>query len=374
MGRASADFSNSGRNAPARRRLRGFRFRRHRSPTPISADDATSQDLTPLSSAAPSSSQQPSLHLPFPHNAAMASSVVITLTLPVFRGDPGECPYAHLDRLDSACDAASATAARIFPASLDAEAALWFKLTVAGVEAPPWDAVRAAFLDFFRPPDAADRARGELKDLRQRDGEAINRYHLRTLGIIRQIQDEGGGGADDPSLTDAFVGGLRAEFKEWVAPQRPAALDDAVALALAWERAEGVREARRAAKEACAAAAVENKCGVCGMEGHEGARCDVWRRMGELWRSSSVGGGDMAAKDGGEEEEGGGSKKTMARLGSAVSTRSTQCRCRKHQCSKKSVVAASEVACGEGNDHAPAAAGQVAEAEGTTTVYNLMDL
>ncbi|KAK3163339.1 hypothetical protein QOZ80_1AG0002330 [Eleusine coracana subsp. coracana] len=312
MGRASADFSNSGRDVPVRRQRRGFRFRRHRSPTPTSADDATSQDLTPLSSAAPSS-QQPSLHLPYPQNAAMASSVVITLSLPVFRGDPGECPDAHLDRLDLAGDAASASAARIFPASLDAEAALWYKLT---------------------------------------DGA-------------------------EPSLTDAFVGGLRAEFKEWVAPQRPAALDGAVALALAWERAEGVREARRKAKEACAAAAVENKCGVCGMEGHEGARCDVWRRMGELWRNSSVnsvGGGDMAGKGG--EEEGSGSKKTMARLGSAVSTRSTQCRCRKHQCSKKAVVAASEVAGGDGgedNGPAPAAAGQVAQAE-DTTIYNLMDL
>ena len=45
------------------------------------------------------------------------------------------------------------------------------------------------------------------------------------------------------------------------------------------------------------------------------------------------------------EEEGGGSE-ALARIGSAVSTRS--CQCRRHQCGKKAVVAPSEVA-GDGD-------------------------
>lgn len=319
----------------------------------------------------------------------MASVFVIVGSLPVFRGDPGECPDAHLRRLDRLCratgDATSATAARIFPASLDGDAAEWYDLIAdaAGVKSsspapPPWDAVRTAFLDVFRHPDAADRARGEIKGLRQGPDETVYRYHLRMLGILRQILDGGGADVPDAVLKDAFVGGLRAEFKEWVTA--PSELDEAVALALSWEGAEGLRAARRAAKEACgSSSAAALKCAFCGMEGHEEARCEVGTRMSELWGSGSiniVGGGGaaaaMAAKDGEEtdEEEGSGSKKTMARIGSAVSTRST-CRCRKHQCSKKAVVAASDVAgggCGEGNG--VAAAGQVTEAFS----FNLMDL
>ena len=125
-------------------------------------------------------------------------------------------------------------------------------------------------------------------------------------------------------------------------------LEDAVALALILERAESVREARRVAKAACAAA---GRCSFCDAEGHEEAQCEVRVRMKKLWRSSGGsssgrGGGAVAAKDGErpEEEEGGGSM-ALARLASAVSTRSTQCQCRKHQCGKKAV-APSEVAGG----------------------------
>jgi hypothetical protein len=369
MDRASAYLSISGRDAPVRRRRRGalFRLRRHRSPSPTTSGDASSQELSPLSSAA-SAFQQPS-HLLYPANAV--GSIFITVSLPVFRGDPGECPDAHLRRFDRVClangDATSATAARIFPASLDADAALWYDLKTAGVaedsSPPPWDAVRAAFLGFFRVPGAEGRARDELKALRQRPDETVSRYHLRMLGILRRFPD-GGVDVADALLKDAFVDGLRAEFREWVAPQRPETLDEAASLALSWERAEGVREARRVAMEMEASA---EKCTFCGVEGHEESRCEVWRRMGEPWRSSSINSESataMAAKDGEETEEGGRSK-SLARLESAASTRSTQCRCRKHQCWKKAV-AASEVAGGSGGS---AAAGRVTE----TISYNLMD-
>ncbi|CAL4952297.1 unnamed protein product [Urochloa decumbens] len=367
MGRATADFSTSGHGTPSRRRQRGVRLRprRRRSLTPTSID-ATTQELVTSSSAASVSQQLPS-YLPYPDpDDATAVSYVAAAPLPVFRGDAGECPDAHLARFDRVRRANGAAtlsaAARIFPASLDGDAALWYDLAASGAGAgedaeedvlppPPWRAVRAAFLDFFRPPGAAERARGELAALRQGPGEAVNRYHLRLQGILRRCADLGSdipGG--DASLRDAFVGGLRAEFKDWVAPQRPAALDEAVALALSWERAESVHEARRAAKAAAAAAAdcaAVGRCSFCGGEGHEEERCEVRTKMRELWRRSSSGrdGGGVLGMDGEQDEGGGGGSMMLARLGSAVSTRSTQCQCRKHQCAKKPV-AASEVAGG----------------------------
>ncbi|CAL4965958.1 unnamed protein product [Urochloa decumbens] len=369
MGRASADFSTSGHGTPSRRRWRGVRLRprRRRSPTPTSID-ATTQDLIPSSSAASVSQQLPS-YLPYPDSDdATAGSYVAAAPLPVFRGDAGECPDAHLARFDRVRRANGAAtpsaAARIFPASLDGDAALWYDLAASGAGAsddaeedvpppPPWRAVRAAFLDFFRAPGAAERARGELAALRQCPGEAVNRYHLRLQGILRRCADLGAdipGG--DASLRDAFVGGLRAEFRDWVAPQRPGALDEAVALALSWERAESVHEARRAAKAAAADCAAVGRCSFCGTEGHEEARCEVRTRMKELWRRSSSsgrGGGGVVGMDEEQDEGGGGGSMMLARLGSAVSTRSTQCQCRKHQCAKKPV-SASEVAGGGGMD------------------------
>lgn len=102
--------------------------------------------------------------------------------LPVFRGvDPGECPVEHLARFDRACRANNAAdpgvAARVFPASLDSDAALWYDLAVAPLRpAPSWPAVRSAFLLAFRPPDFAERARAQLMSLRQGEAESASRY------------------------------------------------------------------------------------------------------------------------------------------------------------------------------------------------------
>ncbi|KAM0918090.1 hypothetical protein ACQ4PT_009063 [Festuca glaucescens] len=357
MGRASPDLSTSGRATPVRRQRLGGRLRlrrrRHRSPTPSSPDPtASSQERTPSYSEA--SVSAPPSYIPAPETST--GSYVAVAPLPVFRGDPGECPDAHLARFDRVCRANNATstadAARIFPASLDADAALWYDLTASASASDsssplPWRAVRAAFLDFFRPPGAADRARAELMSLRQRPGEAVNRYHLRMQGILRRFPDAG---ADVPDafLKSAFVHGLRAEFQDWVAPQQPEALHEAVALALSWERAESLREARRAAKAAAGNGDGVSRCGFCGAEGHEEPGCEVRKRMMELWlrssSSSNARGGGMAGKVTVDAEEGGGSAR-LGRLESAVSTRSAQCQCRKHQCGKKAAPA-SEVAGG----------------------------
>ncbi|KAF8714331.1 hypothetical protein HU200_027795 [Digitaria exilis] len=359
MGRASAGFSASGQGTPVRRRQRGarLRLRRRRSPTPTS-HDATTQELIPSSSAASFSQQLPP-YIPDPEPDDAIVSYAAVAPLPVFRGDPGECPDAHVARFERVCRAngavTPAAAARIFPASLDGDAGLWHDLT-ASSSSPPWHDVRAAFLDFFRAPGAADLARADLVALRQGSGEGVNRYHLRMQGILRRCADLGVivdiSGA---FLKDAFVDGLRGEFQDWVSLQQPETLDEAVALALTWERAGSVREARRAAKAACAAG--DDQCAFCGEEGHDEARCEVRTGKRELWlgRSTSSGRGGAAAmavvaNDGEQAEEGGG-RMALARLESAVSTRSTQCQCRKHQCGKKSPSpAAMEVAGGSDVD------------------------
>ncbi|CAM0880320.1 unnamed protein product [Alopecurus aequalis] len=358
MGRASPDLSTSGRGTPVRRQRRGgrlrFRLRRQRSPTPSSAEPtASSRERSPSFSEA--SVSAPPSYIPSPDTPT--GSYVAVAPLPVFRGDPGECPDAHLARFDRVCRANNATstadAARIFPASLDNDAALWYDLTTshASSSPPPWGAVRAAFLDFFRPPGAADRARAELMSLRQRPGEAVNRYHLRMQGILRRFPDAG---ADVPDafLRNAFVDGLRAEFQDWVAPQQPEALHEAVALALSWERAESLREARRAAKAAVGnGIGIGGRCGFCSAEGHEEPGCEVRKRMMELWMrsSSSAGRGTAAAAKIGEDAEEGGGSARLGRLESAVSTRSAQCQCRKHQCWKKAAPANELAGGGEAN-------------------------
>lgn len=375
MGRASADPSTSGQGTRVRRRRHLFR---HRSPTPSSIDE-DSQELSPSHAHTAASfleeQEQPSvLHVPYDYDdgddAMGMGSYVAVAPLPVFRGDPGECPDAHLarfDRVRRANGAATPTAAvRIFPASLDADAALWYDLRVSGVgagtdeddDSPPWHAVRAAFLDFFRPPGAADRARADLAALRQGPGEAVNRYHLRVQGALLRCS---GVGVDVPdALAKAvFVDGLLAEFRDWVAPQHPEALDDAVALAMSWESAHGVREAWRVAKAACAAAAAAPatpavvRCSFCGADGHEEALCEAWMSGG------GRGGAVVVA------EEGGGSG-PMARLESTVSTRS--CQCRRHQCGKKAVAPTPSEVAGDGD------AGSVAAEEPSNQLAGLVNL
>jgi hypothetical protein len=167
-------------------------------------------------------------------------------------------------------------------------------------------------------------------------------------GILRRFPDAG---ADVPDafLKSAFVHGLRTEFQDWVAPQHPEALHEAVALALSWERAESLREARRVAKAAAGngIGIGISKCGFCSAEGHEEPDCEVRKRMMELWlrSSSSAGRGTAVAGKVGEDAEEGGGSARLGRLESAVSTRSAQCQCRKHQCWKKASPA-SEVAVG----------------------------
>ncbi|KAG1330290.1 hypothetical protein COCNU_02G002580 [Cocos nucifera] len=312
-------------------------------------------------SPSPSSSSQASAICP-----AVPPTYVNVAPLPIFRGEPGECPAAHLARFDRVCRANNATTVdtvvRIFPVTLDGDAALWYDLAVEPHPSMPWEEIRSAFLRAYRRPDFADRARSELMTIRQWDGEGVNAYHLRLQRILKRWPDHG---IPDGLLKGIFIDGLKEEHQDWIVPQRPATLAEAVELALNWEQAESARETRRRNEVGNrGGGAGEGRCGFCD-GAHEENVCDVRRRLKELWLRNKeggwggVGGGGggkvvgmlspsgSLARRGGEGEEGGTGRVVSLRRSQSQS----QCQCWKHQCWKKYEKSNSGV--NDGNPGAP---------------------
>ncbi|WOL08235.1 hypothetical protein Cni_G16987 [Canna indica] len=257
--------------------------------------------------------------------------------LPIFRGEASECPAAHLARFDRVCRANNATAVdtlvRIFPVTLDGDAALWYDLIVESSRpAISWPEIRAAFLRAFTRPDFTDRARAELMSMKQKDGEGINTYHLRLQRVLRNWPEHG---FPDALLKGIFIDGLKEDYQDWILPQRPETLADAVRLAQRWEQARSVREARIRGNDGGGSGLAEGKqCGFCDGE-HEEKGCEVRRRMKELWLRSKEEAAapspsmSLVRKEGGEEAVEG----RLARVGSTK--RGEQCQCSRHQCWKK---------------------------------------
>ncbi|RRT59216.1 hypothetical protein B296_00010065 [Ensete ventricosum] len=260
-------------------------------------------------------------------------SYINVAPLPVFRGEPSECPVAHLARFDRVCRANNATSVdtlvRIFPVTLDGDAALWYDLAVERCRpAMLWPDIRSAFLQAFTRPDFADRARSELMSMRQRDGEGVNSYHLRLQWILRKWPDHG---FPDALLKGIFIDGLKEDYQDWILPQRPEKLADAVRLALSWEQARSVREARRGNIDGGG----EVKCGFCDGD-HEERGCEVRRRMKELWLRSKEGVVPVLSPSMSLVRRGGGGDEGEGALGRTGSMRrGGQCQCWKHQCWKK---------------------------------------
>ncbi|KAJ3708833.1 hypothetical protein LUZ61_012538 [Rhynchospora tenuis] len=243
--------------------------------------------------------------------------------LPIFSGEPDECPFAHLFRFDCICRVNNADsedlAAHIFPASLNSYAGLWYDMFID--PSLPWEEIRSAFLSAFQPPDFSNRSRTELVSLYQSGNETVTRYHLRMLWILKKWPEHGMG---EDILKGIFIDGLREELKEQVAPQRPVTLDEAVLLAASWEQAVDIREAQKKALKMV-------KCDFCGVEGHELNACEMRQRMKALWMSKATG---SLPRIEGESETG--NAKALVALKRLDSTRSSvQCQCQKHQCQKK---------------------------------------
>ncbi|KAG6496028.1 hypothetical protein ZIOFF_043876 [Zingiber officinale] len=307
------------------------RDRREDSSPPYSAPSDSATDEGERENDAVSRSQLDSYSFSGSSCPQPSSAYVNVAPLPVFRGEASECPIAHLARFDRVCRANNATdvgtLVRIFPVTLDGDASLWYDLAVEPCRPPlQWPEIRAAFLRTFTRPDFADRARAELMGLEQRDGEGVNAYHLRLQWILRKWPDHG---FPDALLKGIFVDGLKEDYQDWILPQRPATLADAVKLALSWEQARSVREARRG-NDGASGGAGSVKCGFCD-GGHEERDCEVRRKMRDLWLRNKEAAAmspsmSMVRREGGSEE-------ALARSGSMK--RTGQCQCWKHQCWKK---------------------------------------
>lgn len=93
---------------------------------------------------------------------------------------------------------------------------------------------------------------------------------------------------------------LREDFRDWIIPQRPNSLEDALTMAMVWEQAEAMKMSRwrRIEEEllssSVAAAAAKKRninvvksCEFCGEDGHEESGCVVKKKLKELWWTSA---------------------------------------------------------------------------------------
>lgn len=291
-------------------------------------------------SAADSASNSPLYSQRRPTGAVTVSPSYINIApLPIFHGVSDECPAMHLSRFAKVCRANNASSVdmmmRIFPVTLEGEAALWYDLNIEPYPPLSWEELKSSFLDAYNKVELADQLRAELMAINQGQEETVRSYFLRLQLIVKKWPDNE---LPDGLLKAIFVDGLRGEFKEWMIPQKPSSLNEALRLAFGFEE---VRSVRSSGKKRYL------QCGFC--EGpHEEQVCEVRERMRQLWKSREKrkavdvvesDGHEAAAaelvrsvsgiarneveveKDGGEE---------MVGL-----KKKSQCQCWKHQCGMK---------------------------------------
>ncbi|KAH7844605.1 hypothetical protein Vadar_029839 [Vaccinium darrowii] len=316
-----------------------------REPDPSDEEDEDEDEDELTSVTSPNNNQ-------FPHSLASNSpnspksipqidSYVNIAPFPIFKGTPSECPSAHLSRFSKVCRANNVssveTMMNIFPVTLENEAALWYDLNVEPCPSLTWEEIKSLFTDAYRKPDYDKQLRFELMNLNQEQGESVRSYYLRLQWILKQWP---GNGIPEPLLKGVFVDGLRRDFKDWVVPQKPDSLGDALRLAFTWEQ---VRIIRREDREENA------KCGFC-EGGHEEFECEIKGRMKEwLIRSKEEKrfGGllekiEVGSRSGGEETEELASAREPRREREeeeeevvVYGQKKSGCKCSKHRCGKK---------------------------------------
>ncbi|KAI6697242.1 hypothetical protein NL676_017361 [Syzygium grande] len=274
--------------------------------------------------------------LPYVHVAPM----------PVFGGASEECPVAHLSRFAKVCRANNAdspdTMMRIFPATLEREAALWYDLNIEPYRSLlGWDDVKASFLQAYQKIELQDQLRSQLAALSQGRDERVRSYFLRLQLILQRWPDHG---LPEGLIRGIFVDGLRGELQEWIVPQRPESLDDALRLAFGYEQVKGVKKG--------SADGGDGECGFCGGP-HGESGCEVRERMRGLWlegKEKKMRVGLVKESDSDGDGDGGGDQgEEVGRsvsIGAISLRKSSQCQCWKHQCSKKRLERSSSLANG----------------------------
>lgn len=239
------------------------------------------------------------------------TSYINVAPLPIFHGVREECPVAHLTRFARVCRANNVsttdTILNIFPVTLVDEASLWYELTIEPNPSLTWFDIKSIFLDTYRRPEES---RTELMSMKQKSEESVKSYYMRLQWLLIKLPEHG---LRDEVLKGIFVDGLKdKECYNWIVLQRPRSLDEAFAVACAWERTGFAN--RRIVQERVAAV----KCGFC--EGlHEESGCVLRRKMRELWFNS---------RNTEESKEMGGKQQQQQE-------HQKQCKCWKHECWKK---------------------------------------
>ena len=235
--------------------------------------DPDSQSINLSTTAFPNStsnfpkiSQPPSTHL---------ASYMNIAPFPIFHGNPNECPVKHVSRFAKVCVANNVSTTdmmmRIFPVTLEDEAALWYDLNIEPYSSLTGEEIKSSFLHAYHKIEVVDQLRSELMMINQGDEESVRSYFLRLQWILKQWPDHG---IPDGLLKGLFIDGLREEFRGWIIPQKPDSLHEALRLAFGFEQVKSIRAVRK-----------ELKCGFCdGM--HEERDCEVRERMRKLWRES----------------------------------------------------------------------------------------
>ena len=270
-------------------------------------------------------------------NPFTQSSYINIAPLPIFRGSSDECPVTHLSRFTKVCRANNVSSVemimRIFPVTLDGEAALWYDLNIEPYSSLSWEEIKSSFLQAYHRLGLTDELRSELMMINQGTEESVRSYFLRLQWILKRWPDHG---LPDGLLEGIFIDGLRKDFQDWIIPQKPSSLNEALRLAFGWEKVQSIRGGR------------EKECGFCS-GGHEEEGCEIRERMRGLWVKSKKQTRDYSGRivndEDGEEFErrvsvGGesrnvGKNEEEGEEGMMGWKKKSQCQCGKHQCWKK---------------------------------------
>uniref|UniRef100_A0A5K0Z8C3 Retrotransposon gag domain-containing protein n=1 Tax=Nymphaea colorata TaxID=210225 RepID=A0A5K0Z8C3_9MAGN len=316
---------------------------------------------------------------PVSSNTGLQSAYINIAPLPIFRGDSTECPVAHLSRFARVCRANNATSGemmmRIFPVTLDGEAGLWYELNVEPRHDITWDEITSLFVKTFQRLEFFDQFRSELMMIRQAPGETVNAFYLRIQWLLKKWPEHG---IPETMVKGIFIDGLKEDYQDWIIPQGPSSLEEALRLASTWEQAQIIKARRKifsgnenrgkessertneeTGKHDRAIMVVKNshknvagngkpsttRCEFCDGP-HDEKGCEIKKEMRQLWRKmqgdgeeereqgEAAGGGREKAEGSpvgsegrGEEEKGG---------GPGLERKRSMCQCWKHQCWKRS--------------------------------------
>lgn len=167
--------------------------------------------------------------------------------------------------------------------------------------------------------------------IQQGDEESVRSYLLRLQWILKSWPEHG---LPENLIGGIFVDGLREEFRDWIVPQKPSTLNEALRLAFGFEQVKSFRGFSK--KKAV-------KCGFCdGL--HEERECEVRERMREFWLKSEEenrkSGGEMGkefARSVSTATSSGvvGMNEDHDALEGSLKKNQRKCQCGKHQCWKK---------------------------------------